>query len=569
MNKLNKIYEKYFKDARNYDLLFIIGFILALILCFWKAPLEVQGSDESFYLTIPKRLLDGDVFVFDEWHGSQFSAFLIYPLMWLHSIIFGFEGIILHFRYIYILFQALISFIIYIRLREYKFFSIIAALFFFIFTPYDIMALSYNTMGLMLVTLTSVILATAKSKKAYFISGILFAASVLCCPYLIAAYVVYTGAVLIYAAIRKNKKNMIYWLMFTLGAMVLAVLLFVFILSRVSLSKFFEALPNLFTDPEHVSKPILGGIKQYFENILNTFLWGKFYAVSYIIFVIIEAFDKNRYKHKAIYITLSSVIALVMLIELAPSAVTNSYNFIMFPLCLVGLMSYIVTSKKNKRVFFFMFLGGMAYTMCIFFSSNQNFYIISAMTTAANVGSIILIHDAIFEEKYEEKSIFFERWLIVFILLFIQFAIMTNTKINHKFYSYTENKDLNVTISEGPYKGIQVTSYTNDKYLSELRALDILNGKKGKVLYSTYSLWYYFATPDLELGTYSAWLPGENYASLTRLSTYYDLNPDKVPDYIFMPTENSWDMNSFDLIILQKYGYERMDVTGGALYTRK
>ena len=101
--------KRLFERLTRYDWIFLIGFVLVALFCLWKAPIEIQGQDEAFYLTIPKRLLDHDSFIVDEWHGSQLAAIFSYPLIWLHRLLFGFDAIVLHFRYLYIFFHLNIS----------------------------------------------------------------------------------------------------------------------------------------------------------------------------------------------------------------------------------------------------------------------------------------------------------------------------------------------------------------------------------------------------------------------------------------------------------------------------
>ena len=199
-DKLNK----YLRSLSVYDILFIIGFTLVLVLYIFKAPLEIQGDDESFYLMMPKRLTDGDIFIVDEWHGSQFAGFLSYPFMILHRFLLGTDGIVLHFRYFYVLLQSVSAIIIYTRLRDYKLFGVLAALFFYIFTPYDITSPSYNALGVMLVAVSGTLLGTARGKKALLAGGFLYAGAVLCCAYLAVAYPLYSLGALIYALIKHD-----------------------------------------------------------------------------------------------------------------------------------------------------------------------------------------------------------------------------------------------------------------------------------------------------------------------------------------------------------------------------
>ncbi len=551
----------YVNDMNIFDIIFIVAFLVVLAICLFKAPLEIQGDDEAFYLSVAKRLTDGDIFIVDEWHGSQFAGFLIYPLVLFHKLLFGFDGIVLHFRYIYIFFQSLCAIVIYIRLREHKLFGIAAAIFFYIFNPYDIMALSYNVMGLMLVTLTGTLLATAKSNKAVFAGGVLFAGAVLCSPYLLGGYAIYSICVLVYAALR-DKKIFRSWLMFTAGAVCVAVLFAILMLSRATISEIINAVPNLLTDPEHSTKPLLSTFFSYFLTIRNALPHGAVLFAVYLFSVFTAILDKERYKHKMFYITVSTAIAVIIIYGLLPEVTTNTYNHIIFPVALVGLTSYITTEHKNNKVFLFMFLGGITYSIAIFFSSNQHIYALSMASAAANTGSMILIGNAILETDRKERT---NSVLCAVVLAFIaaQISLMVYIKINHNFASQTPNSELTQTIQEGPYKGIRVTPEREASYMQEYESLKPLMDKQGLVLYACDIVWYYYATPQLKMGAYSGWLSGYRDSTITRLNIFYGQYPDKIPDYIYIPSQQRWNLELFKSEIIDRYGYKLISNSGG------
>lgn len=68
-----------FKKPNIFDMVFVFGLLSVLILYLYKIPLEIRGNDESFYISVAKRLTDGQIFFIDEWHGSQLAGFLMYP----------------------------------------------------------------------------------------------------------------------------------------------------------------------------------------------------------------------------------------------------------------------------------------------------------------------------------------------------------------------------------------------------------------------------------------------------------------------------------------------------------
>ena len=53
----------------------------------WKTRYGFPIPDETFYVTIPHRILQGDAFFIDEWHLSQMTGFLQIPFVWIYEFI--------------------------------------------------------------------------------------------------------------------------------------------------------------------------------------------------------------------------------------------------------------------------------------------------------------------------------------------------------------------------------------------------------------------------------------------------------------------------------------------------
>ena len=140
------------KRIKDYtaEIVFGILFLGVALLYLSRINMGMAEMDESFYLTIPLRLAQGDALLVDEWHVSQLAGFLIYPLMKVYLWVTGgnTEGIVLHFRYIYLVVQMTVTVIGYLCLRKReKWMAVIVNLVYALFTPFGIKALSYNTMG--------------------------------------------------------------------------------------------------------------------------------------------------------------------------------------------------------------------------------------------------------------------------------------------------------------------------------------------------------------------------------------------------------------------------------------
>lgn len=91
------------KWIRNYDFIFVVAMLAGVLLhlsCIFGAE---HFADESFYPTVPLRLMNGDSLVSDEWQLTQFlSLFLYIPVRIYMAIKGSTEGIIVFLRFFYL-----------------------------------------------------------------------------------------------------------------------------------------------------------------------------------------------------------------------------------------------------------------------------------------------------------------------------------------------------------------------------------------------------------------------------------------------------------------------------------
>ena len=266
------------KDRRWQDYLFIALMAFALILSFWKCRFGFGGNDEAFYLTIPHRLILGDSLFGNEWHLSQLSGFLLIPFVWLYRLLTGStDGIIFAARIVYILMHAGATVVIYTKLRKFGFLSVFGCALYFLYTPFNIMALSYDSMGVELLLLAGVLLATAdyEKKLQLIFSGLAFAGAVLCNPYLASLWLLYAacmGAHLllknkdISIALKSEMFSVRAFLFFTAGVAALAVLFLIFTLTRIGFGDIFANLPYMLDDPEHPHITVWSKVQSYFKS---------------------------------------------------------------------------------------------------------------------------------------------------------------------------------------------------------------------------------------------------------------------------------------------------------------
>lgn len=567
------------------DCLFIVLMLAAVLFSIWKCRYGFGGNDEAFYLDTPHRLTLGDALIKDEWNLSQLSSFLLLPFTWLYTTITGgTAGILLVARFAYILIHCIVSVFIYIRLRKFGYTALAASVLFFVYTPYDIMALSYNTMGLDLVAVTGVLMATTSYQKKLplIISGLTFAGAVLCNPYLLMAYVIFAGCMVINLIVKKLKKvNNIFagdyfsfktFLWFTVGAGILAALFLAFFFTRADISHIQTNLPYMLSDPEHPGIPILTRLNFYFTTIWNAANLFNVSIIAYAVVLLAMIIDRKRRPHRVFYLTATCAIVLFAYCCLFEKLVDYNYNAIMFPFIYLGITSYILTENKNRNLLVCLFSLGIIYSFVLCLSSNQYFYITSMAMASTNIASFIFTGILIREiraEKYDEnqkkvemfafgsndkttsysyapKKIFSAvAFVCTALVILCQGCMQLTVKANHVFWDYNVSY-LNTQLTGGPADGI-ITNQANAKtYQSILSDINQLYGnKKGEnLLFLTAKTWTYLAAEDMNYATFSGWLSGENDTAVTRLNQYYTINPQKTPEYIYIPKESKWNFTN-------------------------
>lgn len=545
------------------DYLFIMLMAAALLFAFWKSSYGFGGNDEAFYLTIPHRLSMGDALFKDEWHLSQLSGFLMLPFVSLYTLILGStEGIILAARVLYIIFHAAISIVIYARIRKYGYITVFASVLYFLFTPYNIMAMSYNTMGLDLIAVTGVLMGTANYKKKLplIISGLTFAGAVLCCPYLIAAYILFGICVVIHYLIKKKNLKFVLsselfsgktFLWFTVGAAALAVVFLIFMLTRVSISEIMENIPYLLTDPEHPQIALGTRIQMYFKSVFEFHNKFKLALFSYLIMIIVMIFDKKRKVHRSLYLIITAAVVIFCYVLILPKLTSSYYNAIMFPMIFIGITSYILCDKKPRTLFVSLFVLGIIYSVALCFSSNQYFYIISMAISAANIASYVFLAQLLREMRETKDNFDYavllkrSSFVIITFMIILQCGFQIDVKAKHCFWESGDTTTMSSKIGDGPAKGIYTTSQNYNTYeqiYNDLKYYD--NKPPEEILFLTDKTWCYLAANDFPYGTLSAWLSGESTSSIERLKVYYSVNPDKIPVYIYIPKSASWDFTN-------------------------
>lgn len=558
---------------RTWDVCFAVLFLAIFCLYLYKLPLGIPSGDEAFYLTVPKRLLQGDALLADEWHGSQLTAFLTAPLMALRDLLFpGSQGIVLQWRYFYLAVHALVSVTVYLRLRGEGYFGALAAALLFLFTPYDIPSLGYNTLAVDMVSLSGTLLYTARSRWAWLAAGLAFAAGVLCTPHLVLVFACYALGTLVWCLVKRDRELLKNGLCFWGGCALLAAALFLFLFSRATWEEMWAALPYIFADPAH--DPFPSGQKLRLYGAALLLACGKWiWAMAGLC--VAAALDRGRRKRSFFYFLLGALLTAVMELRSIPGLLTESYHYPLVPPVLLGTLCFILTEKRNVRLFLTLFLMGVGETVAVHLASNQWVLSITAFCIIPDLAALLFLRDFLAglpagEERRDVWRRTVSGTLCAGVLL-IQGGLMVYTKTQHKFWSTLPNSALTVTLDRGPYAGFKVGEAAAEKYNTQLDALTAALGHRaaGRASFPGEAIWHNLIFPELGVGSFSAWLEDGRSATVDRWRAYCDLDPSHVPDYICFYGPGKWNMDEVEEKLLDPYGFVPEDWGELTVYVRK
>ena len=561
--------------------------LLCLLLYGWfsyAVQFGIGRYDEPFYLTLPQRISLGDRFILHEWFFTQFSAIFQY----LHYTLFvklvgSTEGIILHFRYTFLLLSFFCYWVIIYQLRKTPVRALISAFLFCGFVPFAIFAPNYYNLPPFLCMLICFLLIGNRGKYdsvKQVLCGVLLSAAVLLAPTLALLYFLYTGFVILYYLLKKKGKNFFAsydfllglrtWGFITVGVAVCAGVVLIYLAATSGLGKIIQAIPLLFNNSEYnnadlqisMGSLLLQKTKQaiYLFHPVNAAAAGLLLLAGFL-------FKKNKRRLKTPFYWKIILLILSFFTFIAAcicAVIIKSKNedfpiywwyhsFCTLPVFFLCLMCRLLCSEKDPKKDLFWQTGfflalfrdlfsnvslGIGCILCViplpfFFAQvlrelRADF---SALTEKASdpkaKGSKNL---QITKKAFASATVCF----MAFFLCWSMFNVYAEGM--HLFVEKMHHETVfNAKITEGPYKGVytgEKVKRAHDLIVSDMKKIDSIS-KPTDAVYITDLCPLFYLYLGRPYSAYSSWFVGDDL--LTRQIPYWQLYPEKLPSVIYVP----------------------------------
>ena len=510
----------------------VVVLVIAALFMLNRAKYGYIYNDEPFILTLSHRLIKGDVFLYDEWQPTQLTGFLNYPWMILFTATHNnTDGMILFFRYIYVVLNFVSLLFVYLRLSNYSKKPLItgaACLYLLLFSSMDILTVSYNFYSLIGLLLFVTLCITGKSNIEYLFAGIFFSVATLASPYLAIVFVLYyLFFSLNHFVLKKDiSKNLIDITKMVLFGVILSVAVFIYFLYGTggNISKMLNTVSYIFTDVEYPSQSIFQLIYGYLYTWVNKF---RTFGFMFAVFVMLSLIYK---KHKKLWLE-AHIIAFVILTPRMIHIFLYQFNYLIMQIGLLGFHALIIDEQRNNS-YSLIAIAGVIFSFILYATSDLKQYAIANGMVLAGFASFFLIDDYL--QKYENNTILIKTLCIL--LVFSQIGTEVYERMT-KYYLDNNINDNLYLIEESVAKGLYVDQEQYDTYMSVFNDINVNIPHAAKLLVLSQKPWIYLAN-DSDYCTYSAWMTSSKEFRINRLKEYYTLHQDKYPNYIYVLDED-------------------------------
>ena len=535
-------------------------------------------TDESLFVTIAQRLLQGDRLLFDESNAGQFSSiFLFLPYKLFVSVTGGTAGVILFMRYLFLAANAVFYWVMYRCLRVYGWSALIASLLFSLYVPLLFFACNHYTMPIRLLMIVCLLLFSEKQTPAsLLLAGVLLACSVLYQPSFALVYLGFT--VLVWVRFFRQKRgkrflddfafclHMRAWIYITVSVCVCAAAYLFWLLGRGKLQDALTALPFVLNNPDLDFSQQGDMSTAFFRKIGEAIdIYGVVCIIPTLVTAVLAiafargAFRRSRDTARKILFCLACAVWVLSCIQAfrvfrlkQPDVFFTMYPA---PTLWLGFVCFLLCKHKNKRFLLF-WVVGLVSSLCIDFSSHTA---LSLGCPIAYIADLIFFVDLVRELRAElqskagvkvyrfrdlkrEKQINFAvRWCTrlaccslaawsVFIMVF------ENTAFPEHFLSNTPLFSLPYVCTEGPWRSLHVSQVIGEDYDRHLADIDTIKETQPKNLFVCGLAPELYLHAGLPCSASSPWTQ-RKASFLEQQIRYWELHPERLPECIYLPVD--------------------------------
>ncbi len=484
-------------------------------------------NDEIYYLSMTRRFVQGDGMLVDEWNNGQLFTFLLYPFVWIVThILGGTEGIVLAARISFVLFQAAVACASFYLMKEQGLPAAVCGIAYFVFTPFNISAFSYNTLVLAFLYLifSAVASGRQRGKRGWIFLGILTAFTVLANPYTLILYLLYGLLCIGNTICRKQKTGVVCWrslVWLTVGAGLVLIVFLIFVFSRGSLQEILQSLDPIINDAER-QKPVWEKTLKYAER-----MW-RYYggmlcmaAVCGFLFFL----DKKRRIPGWLYMSAAGLVTAAYILYYGLVWDHVPMNFIQVPISFLGLAAYMTNPERKKRVFIYWYLPVLFFTYLMHMAADTGILAVSSAYWLVSAASVYLLWDHLKTWKRSSAA-------CMLFLCVCSLQILTTSRLR-VIYVWGDDPlpALTARMEEGPMKGIYTTKENQELYtetLSDIQSLGLT--KDDRLLVAGLAPWIYLDV-DARVASYTTW---EIPVQENLLARYYE-QAHEMPDLVYIP----------------------------------
>lgn len=552
----------------------ILGGIIAFAAIIIFSTLRYDfGEDEIFYVCCSYRISAGSIPCIESFTWDFFGI-LLSPFIKLYTYFTGgTEGILLFCRYIFLLFQVIVSIVVLLLSGKQTRIMFYGIMIYLSVMPYNINTFNTNTIPMASFLLILLILICyEESFYNGLVIGIIFSFAVIANPFYMLLYLVYLAVYIGIRLIRHlfNSTFEIKWFCFetikgiTCGGIIVGcVVLVYYFVNGISLNDI-VVFANYVVNSDATHGTSIGLIITKILDCLKVVKRLYLIQLSILFTILILYYSRVKFKflnikeNIGLFIMISTVVEGFFLFNKAQNAQMAFHSvshYLIFSL-FISLLLYNVIVLKDIKIFYIQIFGMVAF-MCSLFATNTGLNTPSVAIAPFVAWIVILVF-----EHYQNINLMNKIFMYIFYSAFIILLLSIRTYCGwHEPISKCDTFN-----NRGPTKGIYTTKERWDSINEDYNILDMFDYKNQDIIFEFDDK--YHATSFLYLNAKGVG-PGQQDKSVSQMyEKYYTLKKDSIPNLVMIYHPEN-DNTKYLIEMCKDIGYECKNINHIMVYYNK